>query len=206
MGSSNLVARRAAKAIRRKAIVAQKRKAEAAEGSLAGLAARAAGLPIRECLLTERLFDSGMGTLVLVRGGRVGPVTIGVFLIDTFCRGVKDVMVRTVEAEQLETYFERLSAASALDAVEPSFARKLLRDLAGWSALLGFPPHRDFPAAERLFGDVDAEACDASFEFGDDGKPFYVSGPYDSPSQSRRHVEQMLERFGPDGFHYTVQA
>lgn len=63
MGTSNLAARRAAKANRRKTIVAHKRRAEAFEGTLAGQVVSAAGLPIRHCLLTENVFGTGIGTL-----------------------------------------------------------------------------------------------------------------------------------------------
>jgi hypothetical protein len=34
--------------------------------------------------------------------------------------------------------------------VEPSMARKLLRDVVAWSRSIGFAPHRDFAVVERL--------------------------------------------------------
>jgi hypothetical protein len=40
--------------------------------------------------------------------------------------------------------------------------------------VIGFAPARDFAVVERLFGDVQAEACDAAFQFGYEGKPLYV--------------------------------
>jgi hypothetical protein len=206
MGLSNLAARRGAKANRRKAIVAQKRKVEAAEGTLAGQVAGAVALPIRDCLLTENLLEVGIGTMILVRGSRVGPAVIGMFLLDPFCRGIKDTVVRTVEGERLDLLLDTVRQATPLVPVDPSYARKLLGDLALWSTSLGFPPHRGFATVERLFGDVDARACETSFEFGENGKPLYMSGPMDPPSLSRRHLQQMRERFGADGFHYIVPA
>jgi len=129
MAASNLAARRGAKANRRKAIVAQKRKLEAAEASPAGQALQAAALPIRACLLSEELFDTGMGTLVLARGATVGPIFFEVYLLDTFCRGVKNIIFRTMDQDQLDFYIDRLEAASPMTAVDPSYARKLVRDL-----------------------------------------------------------------------------
>ena len=69
--------------------------------------------------------------------------------------------------------------------VDPSYARKLLRDLAVWSRSIGFDPHRDFTTVERIFGDVNAEASDAVFRFGCDGKPLYIPGPFDSARMFR---------------------
>ena len=43
-----------------------------------------------------------------------------------------------------------------------------------------------------------------SFQFGKDGKPFYVSGPYDSPVKSRRIVDTLEKRCGPGGYDYLV--
>ncbi|MGA3402490.1 MAG: hypothetical protein ABSC95_25040 [Acetobacteraceae bacterium] len=203
-GASNLAARRAAKANRRKAIVAQKRKAEAAGSTPAGQVARAAALPVRDCLCTENLFEIGMGTLTLARGSTAGSVVVGACLLDTFCRGVKDVMIRTMSGEEFEAYVDKLDDATPLVPVDPGHARKLLRDLTRWSGSLGFQPHRDFATVERLFGDVDPQACDTTFEFGMNGKPLYTSGPGEASAASRRDVEQLRAQLGPDGFHYMV--
>jgi len=200
----NLAAKRAAKANRRKAIVAQKRRQEGGTGSFAGPPPQAAALPIRECLLADSLFKNGMGTLVLARGSTVGPVHVAVFLLDAYCLGVKDMFLRTVDSGQLPHFVDRLATSGPLRAVDPAYARKLLHDLVRWSATLGFQPPREFAAAERLFGSIDPQSCDATFEFGKDGKPFYVSGPTESSATMRRRMDQLRARLGPDGFHWMV--
>jgi hypothetical protein len=73
--------KRAAKANRRKAVVAEKRKTELVNGSLAAQVMRAAEMPIQQCLLTGRLFDAGIGTLMLARGATPYNLAVGVFLI-----------------------------------------------------------------------------------------------------------------------------
>lgn len=206
MVSSNMAAKRGAKAARRKAIVVQKRKIERAEATPAGQAARAAVLPIHHCLISKDLFETGMGTLILARGASVGPVFFSAFLLDTFSCGVKDVMASTMEGEQLETYLDVLNKATPLVPVASSYARKLIRDLVKWSATLGFHPPREFKALERLFGDVDPHACQTEFTFGHDGKPLFMSGPNDSLGSAIRHVEKLNERLGPDGFDYMVAS
>ena len=200
----NLAARRGAKANRRKAIVAQKRRAEAAQGSLAGQIAQAVKLPIRECLVSESLFEVGMGTLVLARGVTAGPVLFTGFLMDTFCRGVKDTMVHLMEGEELKMALERLNRDDPLKPFPPSCARKLLHDLVQWSGSHDFRPHEDYRTLERLFGDVDPALCDCENEFGLEGKPFYVNGPYDTVVSSRRTIEHLRKELGPDGFEYMI--
>ena len=193
-----MAARRAAKANRRKAIVAQRRKDEAAWGTMAGQVARAAALPIQCCVFTEALFETGIGSLVLARGTTATPLVVAGFLLDSFCLGVKDVLFQTMSQRALEIHLDLLGQATPLAQVDPAYGRKLLRDLTRWSASLGFHPPREFAAAERLFGNVDPRACTTEFTFGAHGKPLLISDLSD--------LEQLNEQFEPDGFEHLIEA
>ena len=202
----NIAQKRARKAQRRKQVVAQKRRAEELEASLPVRVQRAADLPIQACFLTEALFDGGMGTLVLARGLTPDRVALSSYLLDTFCLGIKDVTFEVVGAEYFQFYMDMTDRMSPLIEVDPAYARKLLRDLAAWSRSLGFAPHRDFAAVERIFGDVNADASDALFQFGRDGKPLYIPGPDDTAPVIRRRVEQLRKHLGDEGFSWESAA
>jgi hypothetical protein len=60
--ATNMALKRAAKANRRKAVVAEKRKLELCNDTLTARVLRAAHAPIRHCLVPETLFDAGIGT------------------------------------------------------------------------------------------------------------------------------------------------
>jgi hypothetical protein len=204
--ATNMALKRARKAQRRKQVVAQKRRAEISEASLPARVLRAARAPIQHCFLTESVFDVGMGTLVLARGATPHHVALSSFLIDTFCLGIKDVMFESVESEVFEMYMDATDAGSPIVSVDPSYARKLLRDLAAWSQSIGFAPHRDFAAVERMFGDVSADTSDAVFRFGRDGKPVYIPGPNDTAPLIRRRIEQLQKYLGDNGFGFETAA
>ena len=187
----NMALKRAAKANRRKIVLAEKRKSELRNDTLAERVIRASRAPIQHCLVPETLFDAGIGTVVLARGFTSNHLTLGLFLVDTWCLGVKDAYFRSADAETFESMMATVNETTPMAPVDPSYARKLLRDAAAWSASIGFSPHRDFAAVERLFGDVSADASDATFQFGGEGKPFYVSGPSESPAQVRHRIEQL---------------
>jgi hypothetical protein len=204
--ATNMAVKRARKAQRRKQVVAQKRRAEISEASLPARVLRVAHAPIQHCFLTESVFDVGMGTLVLARGATPHHVALSSFLIDTFCLGIKDVMFESVESEVFEIYMDAMDAGSPIVSVDPSYARKLLRDLAAWSLSIGFAPHRDFAAVERLFGDVSADASDAVFRFGRDGKPFYIPGPDDTAHLIQRRIEQLQKYLGDNGIGFETAA
>jgi len=197
--AGNLAQKRAKKAQRRKLQVAEKRKAEALEAGLPARVSRAAQAPIQHCLLNESLFEDGIGTVLLARGAAPNDVAFGSFLIDVFCLGIKDVMF-DVGGEAFERTIDTMNAASPLVPVAPNYARKLLRDLAQWSRSIGFEPHQEFEIVERLFGDVSADASNAVFAFGQDGKPLYIPGPTESSTTIRRRIEHLRSVLGDDGF------
>ena len=204
--ATNMAQKRAKKAQRRKQVVAQKRRAEALEASLPARVLRAADAPIQGCFLTESVFDIGMGTLVLARGATPHHISLSSFLIDVFCLGIKDVMFESVESDVFEMYMDATDAGSPMVSVDPGYARKLLRDLAAWSQSIGFAPHRDFAVVERMFGDVSADASDAVFQFGRDGKPVYIPGPSETAPLIRRRIEQLQKYLGDDGFGFETAA
>jgi hypothetical protein len=198
--ATNMALKRARKAQRRKQVVTQKRRAEVLEASLPARVLRAAHEPIQHCFLTEDVFAIGIGTLVLARGATPHRLALSSFLIDVFCLGIKDVAFQSVDSEFFATYMHVTDAGSPMVSVDPGYSRRLLRDLAAWSQSIGFAPHRDFAVVERIFGDVSADASEAVFRFGRDGKPVYIPGPNDSAPLIRRRIAQLQKCLGDDGF------
>jgi hypothetical protein len=175
MMASNMAQKRAAKANRRKAAVAEKRKLEI-NGSLAAQVARAAQLPIQHCLLSGNLRDAGMANLILARGASPYRLMIGGFLIDTLGFGIKDILFETAGQEAFDDLLDRLEETGTVENVDPAYARKLLREVTAWAASNGMAPHRDFAVVERMFGDVDADACGTTFTFVGDGELTSIPG------------------------------
>ena len=205
--ATNMAQKRARKAQRRKQMVTQKRRAEAigckpARPCATGRSRR----PFNTAFSTKRIFEIGIGTLVLARGATPHRLALSSFLIDVFCLGIKDVMFKSVDSEFFSMYMDATGAGSPMVAVDPSNSRKLLRDLAAWSQSIGFAPHRDFAAVERIFGDVNADASEAAFQFGRDGKPVYIPGPNDTNSLIRRRIAQLQKCLGNDGFGFEIAA
>lgn len=130
---------------------------------------------------------------------------MAIFLLDVYCVGVKDVVLRVDEASEIERFMEVLGETQPMVAIEPTRARKLLRDLVAWSRSIGLAPHPDYAAAEPLFGDVSADASDESFRFGKDGKPLLIRGPSDTPARIRKRLEALRRTVGDGGFDYVLE-
>ncbi|CAN5612174.1 hypothetical protein BH10PSE6_BH10PSE6_45620 [soil metagenome] len=200
--------KRAAKAARRKNLLTERRKFALAESQMspATRMRRMAGAPIHACLVSEGLSRIGKGYLVLARKAADGRMAMVTFLLDLYCVGVKDVILRVDEASEAERFMEALGEAETMVAIEPTRARKLLRDLVAWSRSIGLAPHPDYATAEPLFGDVSADSSDESFRFGKDGKPFLISGPTDTPARIRKRIEALRRTVGDGGFDYMLEV
>jgi hypothetical protein len=179
----NLAARRGEKNQRRKAAVAQKRKAELEAGTIAGRVRLAQTFPIQHCLLTRATFEVGMGTLVVARGATPYSLTAAGFLLDTYTLGVKNTFLISLSGQEMSDYLYRISDIAPAETVDPGYARKLLHDLVAWARTAGFAPHRDYPKLEPIFGSV-APASDVHFEFGFEGKLLLIDGPPDDDDLS----------------------
>ena len=200
---AKVVQRRAAKAVRRKRRAAIKER-HAGNPASAGRARRWATAPIHACLVQAGLFERGLGMVVLARQSGTGEVAVAAFLVDVFCRGVKDVFVERIDLEEFGDFVGAMGIAAPMEAVQPCYARKLLEEAARYADALGFRPHRDFTTAEALFGEISADACDTVFGFGHDGKPCYIPGPNESPAKIRNTLQRLRNRLGDSGFNYIV--
>lgn len=184
--------------------MARKAKHPPAETSFGVAARNAAEEPIRHCLMHGDVDDGGMVNIVVARGASQHRLTVAFFLADLYCLGIKDVFVIELGENEFALCAAAMFGAAPLEAVEPSFARKLLRDVVLWADSIGFKPHKDFAAVEQIFGNVSADACHASFQFGQDGKPLYIVGPTETRAQVRRRLAHLTERLGEEGFDYVI--
>ena len=86
----------AAKAARRKAVVATKRQAERLAASPAGKVAAEVQGPVERCLRLREMFSVGIGHLIIARRLPSGPLGIGFFLIDVDPSAAKKLVTESV--------------------------------------------------------------------------------------------------------------
>jgi len=162
-----------------------------------------ASAPIHECLVPDRLFDIGLGNVIVSRKMLNGFIGVTFFLVDVFCLGIKDVFYDVLSPVEYDYRVSGLQQET-FRAIHPTCARKLVEGAEAYARDLGFNPHPDYQRARQIFGDLDATACPTRYVFGRDGKPFFMSGPYDTPARCRRIIDTLTRRCGPEGFHFTV--
>lgn len=200
---------RAKKAARMAVRKARRRKAALAAGT--GFSSRfgasrteIGASPIHRALVSQAIFDQGIGDVLISRTLQDGRIALACALIDPYCLGVKDAFLRVLSPGGYDEFVARAAAVQRFEEVAPAYARKLIDDAIDYADALGFEPHEDFDDALVVLDPIDFTSCDARFTFGKDGKPFYVNGPNHDASKARAIVLHLIERCGPDGFDYLV--
>jgi hypothetical protein len=162
--------------------------------------------PIHEALVPAKLFEIGMGNLFFSRSLPDGRIALAGFLLDTFCLGVKDAFVGIATKEEYFQCTRRRFTEENLQPMQPACFRKLVEGGVAYAQDLGFPPHADYALASQIFDDVQASDCSTHFEYGREGKPFYVPGPHDSPARIQTILDQLERRVGEGNYDYLVLA
>lgn len=162
--------------------------------------------PIHECLVPAILFEQGIGNLLFSRSLPDGRIALAAFLLDVFCLGVKDAFFTMTTRAQYAERRSGWSASERLEPMHPSCFRKLVEGGVAYASELGFNPHADYVVASQIFGNVETAACPAHFEYGHEGKPFYICGPHETAIQVRATLDQLQRRLGSENFDYLVLA
>ena len=183
-----------------------KKKALVREKTL-GIAARlqiGATAPILDSFTTDTLWQQGMGQLLVSRQLPGGQVAFGVFLLDIYCLGVKDAFCNIVPRDSYDDLRDKLLRQGRKAELSSPCARKLVEGAVAFARDLGFLPHPVYEKARHIFGQIDPAECSRTFEYGKDGKPFFIAGPHDSSARCRQIVGTLHKRCGEGAFDYVI--
>jgi hypothetical protein len=159
--------------------------------------------PLMECLLTNEWQKPGeLVQILIARQGPKRRVATGLFLVDLGCLGVKNAHGYVSDSDREHRQLRKqMQQQQKLIRADLNLVAKIIREGIAYADKLGFKPHPDYHRAKWVLGEADPDACDESIPLGKDGKPFFISGPYDNVPQIMAKLEGAV---GPDGFNYLV--
>jgi len=192
----------ARKTAKRKKTLAAKRGEIPGQGSRIAFAA---DKPLQECLITRVLYDQGIGNVVISRKMPNGDIAAAFFLVDIYCLGVKNCFFTITPPGVYAQRIDHLVQKEGAEYAVPACAVKLIKDAVAYAEGLGLHPHRDYLSVKGFFGSIDPTTCPKEFEFGKDGKPFYIAGPNETQEDSEKIMAALTRKVGSDGFHYMVR-
>ncbi len=179
----------------RKQQLASSPKLQAAEGSK---------WPITRCLLAGNWQNSGqlMAGLILRTHPTSGQMCAGIFLVDLACLGVKSAIGRFTDVSDLKIIEGNFEQMPPVRTVAPGTLLMFINAAIEYARSNGIDPDPDYASARLLFKDVTPEPQAPDIHFGgEDGKPFYISGPGDNVDAILRNL---TNKHGPDGFKYIL--
>lgn len=150
------------------------------------LVKKAARYPVYDCHINECWQDDGLATIFIVRQLPNLKYILGTYLVDTLCLGLKNTFCNanlpysSIQAVLSQSNMKMIN-------IEYEDARSIILGGVEYANGLGFDPNRDWEDSKHI---VEAERpFNKKFEFGRDGKPFYIQGPDDNPFEVMSKLE-----------------
>ena len=142
---------------------------------------RAREYPILGCWVMEGWHEEGITPVIVARQQESDKVIFTVCLVDLYCLGIKDAYANADIS--LRKFQSELSTMCQGDP-EPcsvELAHEIIYGGMEYAERYGFKPHIDFTRqfCDQVLDPPEMHPRTNNVAFGKDGKPFYVSGPYD---------------------------
>ena len=195
------------KLLKRRTASNLQRRAQRASSSASPLyhVRQARNYPFDGCWIQRDWQDSGLAVIVIARSQPNGNIVFGNYLVDYYCLGLKntyfniDIAPGEFRRSLLPRMFENVGQPME---ISPALAHEIIYGAIEYADRYGFKPQRDFRDSQYILDLPDVHPRSGRVEFGKDGKPFYVSGPYDNAD---RIVSQLMRTAGEGNFDYLMQ-
>jgi hypothetical protein len=186
---------------------ARKKKSLApSQPSQQGIIRRAREFPIVDCFINHDWEgQDGLARILITRQQPDGNLVFGSFLVDMFCLGLKnthaDANVSLGEFRDRVIpllYPDETQIECALD-----MAHQIIYQGIDYAAKFGFKPQRDFKLSQYILDKRGTYIEPYTLTFGKDGKPLFVSGPYDNVPVILSRLEKNP---GPGNYDYLLNV
>ncbi len=162
--------------------------------------------PLYGCWIMDGWQETGITPVVVARVQENTRIMFGVYMVDYYCLGIKNAYTRVdYSLHHFERELPKLCAGAPMSC-SVEMAHELIYGALEYAEKLGFQPHPDFyhQKADLMLDPPDSHPRENNVSFGKDGKPLYISGPYDSEMKSKSVVNTLMRTCGPGNFDYIV--
>ncbi len=159
-------------------------------------------LEIGDCFINEDYEKFGLGHIVVTRLHKGGRKTIGVYLVDKYCLGVKDAFYQLrMEDIGYEDFIQTMSREYHLKKISYNEVHNLIYGAIEFADEAGIAPCKDFALAKYIL-EEDTEAIPLiEYEYGKDGKHLLVVS---SQKEADRYLPALRANLGSD-FNYIIE-
>lgn len=169
---------------------------------------KARTLAIYECWVNDDWGETGMASITVARKHTNGNLTVGLYLVDLKCLGVKDShYLFNISEMEYEGFLEKQNYSMRLEKAEYTLVHNIIYAGTEYAEDYGFSPHKDFSIAKYILeedtDEIELIEVDCG---GDDGNPLYVKGPLDNAVRVVEIVRQLEKTAGEGNFQVVLDV
>ncbi|TDG35514.1 hypothetical protein EZJ43_12890 [Pedobacter changchengzhani] len=158
---------------------------------------RARELQIGKCYINADWEEAGIANVIVSREHTNGNFTLGVYLIDFKCLGIKDAYFKfNLSADDFDKLVDLIGGVE-IDYIK---AHNMVYGAEAFANDCGFKPHKDWAIAQFVLEEDDEKIPIIEIEFGEDGKPAYYVGPNDTPAKIKQILATLDKTMGRENY------
>lgn len=163
---------------------------------------KARTLPIWQCYMSDSIEMYGEGYVIVPRLHTGGNVTVGLYLVDTYCLGVKDTFYRfRCDEKEYLMLLQSIRHNMGLKEVSYEEAHNMLYGAIEFAEEAGIKPHKDFAITRYILDEDTDEIPLIEYDYGKDGKHFLVAH---SNMELSKYLPLLKKNLG-DKFDYVLE-
>ncbi|MDA3880745.1 MAG: plasmid pRiA4b ORF-3 family protein [Prolixibacteraceae bacterium] len=165
---------------------------------------KARSLPIFECYVNTDWQEAGIANIIVSRKHSNSNITMGLYLVDLKCLGVKEAFYHfNISNIEYREFIDKLSKNADTATIPYALAHNIIFAGLEYAEEFGFKPHPEFNSVAQYIIEEDTDDIELiDIECGMDGLPCYVKGPYDSEVQSKSIIAQLEKAAGPGNYNF----
>ncbi len=163
---------------------------------------KARTLPMFECLVNNDWEENRLANIIVARQHTNGNITAGMYLVDLNCLGVKDASYWfNISETQYTEILTRARGGMVLEGIPYALVHNIVFAALEFAEEYGFKPHKDFKSVAQYILEEDTDDIELiEIECGEEGKPAFISGPYDNAAKVARIIAQLEKTAGPGNY------
>jgi hypothetical protein len=160
--------------------------------------------PICECWINDDWAEpTVLNQIIVARQQPDGDIVFGVYLVDKACLGLKNTFCDAgfARPRYRNEVVGQVASSQDIRQCPPQLAHQVIYGAIDYAAQFGFKPQGDFRDSQYILAPRGTYEEEHEIEFGVDGRPFFVAGPYDNSAAIIRKLERTA---GPDNYDYVA--
>ncbi len=163
---------------------------------------KARSLPIYECWITSNWKNSGLASICISRIHSNGNLTLGMYLVDLYCLGLKDTTYRfNFFRSDYNELIDDMKEKQEMTKIDYPLAHNIIFAGIEYADELGFKPPKEFTSVTQYILEEDNDDIELiEIECGHDGEPFYIKSENTSIAQFHSILNTLNKSVGEGNY------